>query len=246
MEPKSNQGSRKKRGNRGGHGHTILVDDVCDGKGLLLDLDKQFVEKLVAAECMEIFISKFVEQQNEIEAMEKASERQRQMEEEEERRRRREWQRRKDEEWDARQRQYKAEKAAFKEARKKARRHQHFGRSSFHDDFASFFFQAFFGGRMGGGGVRFSFGFDEDEWDRAWEEQHEEELKEQMEEAASVLGVDVDASASDIKRVYRRKALMYHPDKYNPNNAEGLSATESEEMFKQINNAYDTLMSQFD
>jgi DnaJ-class molecular chaperone len=88
--------------------------------------------------------------------------------------------------------------------------------------------------------------YDEDEWDRQWEEMHEEDLEEKNEEMAEILGVDVDASPEVIKRVYRRKALVYHPDKYNPNNAEGLSKDESEEKFKELQNAYDHLMSNFD
>jgi molecular chaperone DnaJ len=75
---------------------------------------------------------------------------------------------------------------------------------------------------------------------------HEEDLEAKNEEAADLLGVDVDASPTDIKRVYRRKALQYHPDKYRPDNAEGLSKEESEERFKELQNAYDHLMSNFD
>lgn len=49
-----------------------------------------------------------------------------------------------------------------------------------------------------------------------------------------VLGVERGASASDIKRAYRKLALKYHPDK-NPGDKH------SEERFKEINEAYEVL-----
>jgi hypothetical protein len=48
-----------------------------------------------------------------------------------------------------------------------------------------------------------------------------------------ILGVNSSAHSSDIKRAYRRLAVMYHPDK-NP-------SPDAESMFKQINEAYDVL-----
>ena len=50
-----------------------------------------------------------------------------------------------------------------------------------------------------------------------------------------ILGVDMDASAEDIKRAFRRLALQYHPDR-NPGNVE-----ETEAKFKEINEAYEVL-----
>jgi len=49
-----------------------------------------------------------------------------------------------------------------------------------------------------------------------------------------VLGVSRDASIDDIKKVYRKAALQYHPDR-NPNNKE------AEEKFKEISEAYAVL-----
>lgn len=49
-----------------------------------------------------------------------------------------------------------------------------------------------------------------------------------------VLGVDRDASDADIKRAFREKARMYHPD-INPDNAG------AEDRFKEINEAYAVL-----
>lgn len=50
----------------------------------------------------------------------------------------------------------------------------------------------------------------------------------------SVLGVQRDADAAEIKKAYRRLAVQYHPDR-NPDNPE------AEEKFKQLAEAYDVL-----
>ena len=49
-----------------------------------------------------------------------------------------------------------------------------------------------------------------------------------------VLGVSKDASADEIKKAYRKKAVQYHPDR-NPDNKE------AEEKFKEAAEAYDVL-----
>lgn len=49
-----------------------------------------------------------------------------------------------------------------------------------------------------------------------------------------ILGTDKKASAEDLKKAYRRKAMKYHPDK-NPDNKE------AEHKFKEANEAYDVL-----
>ncbi len=51
----------------------------------------------------------------------------------------------------------------------------------------------------------------------------------------SILGVNVDASAGDIKRAFRQLALQHHPD-HNPENIK-----EAEAKFKEINEAYEIL-----
>ncbi len=54
-----------------------------------------------------------------------------------------------------------------------------------------------------------------------------------MKDYYQILGVNRTASAEEIKRVYRRLAVKYHPDK-NPD-------PEAEAIFKEINEAYDVL-----
>ncbi len=55
-----------------------------------------------------------------------------------------------------------------------------------------------------------------------------------MNDFYSVLGVEKNATESDIKRAYRKKAQQYHPDK-NPGNKE------AEAKFKEVQQAYDVL-----
>ena len=49
-----------------------------------------------------------------------------------------------------------------------------------------------------------------------------------------ILGVNRDASESDIKKAYRKKAILYHPDK-NPNDSK------CSEKFKEASEAYEIL-----
>jgi len=56
-----------------------------------------------------------------------------------------------------------------------------------------------------------------------------------MSDYYEILGIDRNASESDIKKAYRKLALKWHPDK-NPDNAE-----EASEKFKQISEAYEVL-----
>ena len=48
-----------------------------------------------------------------------------------------------------------------------------------------------------------------------------------------ILGVEKDASDHEIKRAYRKLAIVHHPDKAGPDN------TEAAEKFKEIGEAYE-------
>jgi molecular chaperone DnaJ len=55
-----------------------------------------------------------------------------------------------------------------------------------------------------------------------------------MKDYYDLLGVSRDATADDLKKAFRQLAMKYHPDR-NPENKE------SEEKFKEINEAYSVL-----
>lgn len=54
-----------------------------------------------------------------------------------------------------------------------------------------------------------------------------------------VLGIDKNASESEIKKAYRKLAMKYHPDKFS--NASDKEKEEAEHKFKEINDAYQVL-----
>lgn len=56
------------------------------------------------------------------------------------------------------------------------------------------------------------------------------------EDPYTVLGVPKDASAGEIKKAYKQKAMQYHPDKQTGDNK-----AHAEEMFCKVNNAHDIL-----
>jgi curved DNA-binding protein CbpA len=59
---------------------------------------------------------------------------------------------------------------------------------------------------------------------------------EEIDKARRLLGLEEFASLKDIKRAYREKAFLYHPDKRGNENAQG------EEMMKSLNQSYKLLM----
>ncbi|KAL7571383.1 hypothetical protein ACA910_007691 [Epithemia clementina (nom. ined.)] len=85
----------------------------------------------------------------------------------------------------------------------------------------------------------------DDAWDRRWNQMRRDKERHKRQEAANVLGVSVDASADDIKRMYRRKALMYHPDRFRPEDfSDGTTKEEAAQHMQEINNAYAVLINE--
>jgi DnaJ homolog subfamily A member 2 len=54
-----------------------------------------------------------------------------------------------------------------------------------------------------------------------------------------ILGVSPDATSSEIKKAFRKAALLWHPDKHSTSTAE--KKAEAEEMFKNVGKAYEAL-----
>ncbi len=54
-----------------------------------------------------------------------------------------------------------------------------------------------------------------------------------MKDHYAVLGIASDASAEEVKRAYRRKALQFHPDRN--------AAAEAADRFRDVQEAYETL-----
>ena len=59
----------------------------------------------------------------------------------------------------------------------------------------------------------------------------------QIDEARKLLLLPEQATIKEIKNAYRQLSFKYHPDKFAQNNHK-----ESEDMFKEINTAYNTLI----
>lgn len=120
------------------------------------------------------------------------------------------------------------------------------------EEYLAGMFVAFFAGAMGGDGPRgFYFMDDDDDEDYFgyddFERQHEKEEAEKLQEAVDLLGVPVDATLSEVRKAFHRKARTYHPDSYRPEDHEdGLTKEEAQEHFKHIGNAYELLIGRFE
>ena len=104
------------------------------------------------------------------------------------------------------------------------------------------------------GGASFFFGIDDDgfyddddDWDSQWDAMHDEEEVQKDSEAAEILWVGEDATQDEIRCVFCRKVMKYHLDKFCPkNHDDGMTKQEVEEHFKELNSAYNCLMSKLD
>jgi len=109
-----------------------------------------------------------------------------------------------------------------------------------------------FGSFRGGGGGYGASGFfdyfdsddDYDNDDYYYEDDDFEEGGTTLEEHAEALGVSVEATPSEIRSAFKKKALKLHPDKYKEENHNGMTKEEVEEEFKRCNAAHEFLMMQ--
>ena len=242
--------------------HYFQIEGLVGGKDLdPISVDKPSLQQWLSSQSKDdpCAMDKFIDQLlADREAEEREAARmadQFKAEEEAAKKRRAEQRRRAQEAYEERRREYKAQKERFKEFKKKERRensrrgHHPFGgghgggvRFSVDDEFFHFTF-----GGFGGGGFYYGFSdsyddfFDDDDNDDYFDEQYGKVKQAELEAHADVLGVNVDAPKEVIVKQYRRLALQYHPDKYRPDI--GISKDEAEEKFKEIQNAYDQLLS---
>ena len=94
---------------------------------------------------------------------------------------------------------------------------------------------------FGPNGQPFFFIDDEDSDDEYYYEHYDdfgEDDEETAEEHAEVLGISPDAPIKEIKSAYRKLALKFHPDKFQPEKVD-MTKEQSEEHFKKISAAYE-------
>ena len=134
-----------------------------------------------------------------------------------------------------RQRRMKEAKARAKAAKRERQRRQH-QFFDFEEDMADAFFEEmfrrrffFFGNRGFGGGHYYDPG-----------EENREKLKKKKLAAYELFELPDEASEADVNRAYKKKALRYHPDKWNEHL--GISKEEGMEKFKMFSNARDDIL----
>jgi DnaJ domain len=251
------------------HSVDIAIESLIDGIDFSMILYRSELKMiLLEATSFEITLNSIVLARREEERMESEREEVFRQEEEKDKARREQRKKHEQEDREAREREYQERKHKYDAYRAgEARRNQQYQNRERHANgcrcaecLLRRLLFAVMADRYGYGG--FSEGqdynyFDDDDdddasgnddggfYDRQWNDMNRRKEAEKNQIAADLLGVDVDASADEIKRVYRRKALRYHPDKYR---AEEHDVTEEEaaDHFKELNNAYDRLLSNFD
>ena len=70
----------------------------------------------------------------------------------------------------------------------------------------------------------------------------EEGDEEKLEECADLLGVPPYANEREIEKAFRKKALLFHPDKWTADSAHGMSREDAEEQFKSIQSAAEYML----
>lgn len=242
---------------------TIFIGSVYLSKCLLTDIFRSEVDRMKrcdGASALDSFLADLMEKRNQEEFDAKQREEEERLQEEAERQRRARRREQEEREWQERQAEFRRQKEAYKEYKRHNRGNHRFHGRTGHGPFCRcpecFFEKMFFGGAGGHPGFAFFFeGFhedeyysddDDDQWDSRFNHMHEQEERKKLQDAADVLGVNVDAPQDEIKRVFRKKALKFHPDKFREENDEGMTKEECEEHFKELSNAYDCLYGQFE
>ncbi len=277
LEMLASDASKKSRVKSSDPVYSVNIASMLPGLDLLTEIFKSDIDRMKEAPSVDhLLVTLMQERQQEERLTRKREEEDRRLEVEA-RQRRAKQRAKEQNEWDERQRQYNKKKEAYKQWRSENKKANASGSGGGHRNggcscpecmFERLFFGgrgsrdfpragfatpgfAFFVGGSRGGGFYTTNGDDyygsEDEWDRQWNNMHDEEEAEKYQEAAELLGVSVDASTDEIKRVFRKKALKYHPDKYRAeHHDDGVTKDDAEDHFKELSSAYDHLMSRRD
>eukprot|EP00592_Proboscia_alata_P009362 CAMPEP_0194358316 /NCGR_PEP_ID=MMETSP0174-20130528/5565_1 /TAXON_ID=216777 /ORGANISM="Proboscia alata, Strain PI-D3" /LENGTH=1149 /DNA_ID=CAMNT_0039128593 /DNA_START=667 /DNA_END=4116 /DNA_ORIENTATION=- len=264
-------GSSSGHGNGGSPSRTYAV--AIKSLFLNLDLDEfivslEIVQIMKKVESLDTYLKALMDQRDDDERARKWWENEEKRRDEEARRRRAERKARENAAWEEEKKRYDEQKRRYQEWRREQRKQNKKNVHSSNGPYAGttggpqggrpkctcpecFITREFFGSFFGSG---FSYGgdgdedSDYDEWDDEWSRRQNSKRQAQKEDEdknqSTILGVAPSASAQEIKSVYRKKALMFHPDKYKPEL--GMTKDESTEHFKKLTNAYDHLMSNYD
>jgi hypothetical protein len=264
------KGKKAKAGKPTDNTCLVFASSLHLGHALMCEVSKSTVERMLASKpsSLDALLSQMMAECNEQERLAKlkaaddyrlrqeeerrrvAEERRREEKEllrrAEQRRHEEELRDRKRQQWEAAHEEYRRYQQAAQAAHERARGQEHDPRCGCpRCEIRRVFFDQFFFSYAEDSDSDYE---DDDGWDRRYNRMDEQDLVRQDQEAADLLGVDIDSTQAEIKRQYKRNALKYHPDKYRgaENHDDGMTKEESEEHFKKLSSAYDHLMLKFE